>query len=290
MSSATKARASLRRRLGFDHSARMTAKAIEAIRPLRTRPMRVLEAGCGNGQLLAHLSNHRWLSRAERRTVELWGFDVSETAPAVERLTGLLPEERWEERIRTGNSDRWPFQDNYFDIVISNQVLEHVKDMTKFLDECRRTLRPDGVAIHIFPTCRMIVEPHLLVPLVHWLKTDVARTRLLRALYRLGLKKSGFRVPRNPAADMRYLRGSTHYRTWQDISDTAASVRLRCVPRHSFGYLTSAFRRRSLSGAHLGPRRSRLLDYASVAVAQWFFSVTLVMWPTRIDAPKQACQ
>jgi SAM-dependent methyltransferase len=42
-----------------------------------------------------------------------------------------------------------PFQDNYFDFVVSDQVLEHVEgDPQKAIDETYRVLKPGGIAIH----------------------------------------------------------------------------------------------------------------------------------------------
>ncbi len=42
---------------------------------------------------------------------------------------------------------RLPFGDNEFDIVLSSQVLEHVENVDKYLNECRRVLKTDGLLI-----------------------------------------------------------------------------------------------------------------------------------------------
>ena len=46
-----------------------------------------------------------------------------------------------------------PYKDDYFDFVISDQVIEHVEDATKAIQESFRVLKKDGVAIHT--TCFM---------------------------------------------------------------------------------------------------------------------------------------
>lgn len=41
-----------------------------------------------------------------------------------------------------------PFADNTFDYVISDQVIEHIDNPQKSIDESRRVLKPGGIAIH----------------------------------------------------------------------------------------------------------------------------------------------
>lgn len=60
---------------------------------------------------------------------------------------------------------RLPFDDAAFDLVISDQVLEHVHDYPATLAEIHRVLRPGGVSLHIFPSRYRLVEPHVLAPL-----------------------------------------------------------------------------------------------------------------------------
>lgn len=45
-----------------------------------------------------------------------------------------------------------PFPDNYFDVVFSSNVLEHIPHIEKFQSEIHRVLKPTGKAIHILPT------------------------------------------------------------------------------------------------------------------------------------------
>ena len=87
---------SIRRRLGFDHTARMLAAVLAGPdRPENDRPVRVLEAGIGQGSMLSHL-----LSVDFGTEIEFYGFDISDTTRAVELLAGTRPSEPWSERIR----------------------------------------------------------------------------------------------------------------------------------------------------------------------------------------------
>jgi SAM-dependent methyltransferase len=73
------------------------------------------------------------------------------------------------QRIATNGT--LPFPDAAFDIVVSNQVFEHIEAPLPVLKELARVLRPDGLLVAMFPTREIIIEPHLRVPLVHWLRT-----------------------------------------------------------------------------------------------------------------------
>jgi ubiquinone/menaquinone biosynthesis C-methylase UbiE len=58
-----------------------------------------------------------------------------------------------------------PFDDNTFDLILSDQVFEHVQDYPQALSEMARVLKPDGMCLHIFPSRYTPIEPHVYVPL-----------------------------------------------------------------------------------------------------------------------------
>jgi ubiquinone/menaquinone biosynthesis C-methylase UbiE len=45
-----------------------------------------------------------------------------------------------------------PFPDDYFDIVYSSSVLEHIPHLKEFQFEIKRVLKPDGIVIHVVPS------------------------------------------------------------------------------------------------------------------------------------------
>lgn len=49
---------------------------------------------------------------------------------------------------RRGNLEKLPFRDNYFDLVLTADVLEHVRDLGRALGEIARVLKPGG--LHFF--------------------------------------------------------------------------------------------------------------------------------------------
>lgn len=50
------------------------------------------------------------------------------------------------------NGKSIPFPDRIFDVVFSSNTLEHIPHVATFMDEIRRVLKPDGVAIHLMPS------------------------------------------------------------------------------------------------------------------------------------------
>jgi SAM-dependent methyltransferase len=88
--------------------------------------MRVLDAGCGGGRNLVYL---------RRAGYTCYGVDASETMP------------EWE-GFRVARVENLPFEDGYFDVVISSAVLHFAADEAQFgamLREMWRVLQPGGL-------------------------------------------------------------------------------------------------------------------------------------------------
>lgn len=75
-----------------------------------------------------------------------------------------------------------PYEDDSFDIVVSNHTIEHVggpKQQLVHLREIARVLRGDGLVYLASPSRWALVEPHFRVPLLSW-PAPSARDRILR--------------------------------------------------------------------------------------------------------------
>lgn len=101
---------------------------------------RILDAGCGRGRNLVYFLKN--------------GFDVhavdleAENVAHVRELLAALAPQLEETRIRTAQVDSMPFEDDAFDVVISNAVLHFARDPAHFdaiVTELLRVLAPGGM-------------------------------------------------------------------------------------------------------------------------------------------------
>jgi SAM-dependent methyltransferase len=106
------------------------------------RPMDVLDVGCGRGRTLRYLE----AQPDALRRVRLTGIDLDPRLP--ERLHGR---ERW--RAALADASRGlPFRDGAFDVVVCEQVLEHLHGPERLVAEAARVLRPGGLFVAGVPT------------------------------------------------------------------------------------------------------------------------------------------
>jgi 2-polyprenyl-3-methyl-5-hydroxy-6-metoxy-1,4-benzoquinol methylase len=105
-------------------------------------PLRVLDAGAGRGRTVRYLDQLGDLSAFELHAIDL---DTS-------RIEDPYHRERWKSIKSVDLSKGIPFSDSSFDLVICEQVLEHIEDIDGVLQELVRVLRAGGVLIVGTPT------------------------------------------------------------------------------------------------------------------------------------------
>jgi len=111
----------------------------------------IVDLGCGNGDLVQELRN---------RGYQAFGCDfVFKEGPNVATLAAQSII-----RLIEANLYRLPFDDGAVDVVVSDQVFEHVHDYPGTLAEIKRILKPGGASLHIFPSRYTPIEPHVFVP------------------------------------------------------------------------------------------------------------------------------
>jgi SAM-dependent methyltransferase len=139
-------------------------------------PAKLLDFGCGDGQVITKALAAGYDAHGTDLFEGVWDQYRASASALNERLH-IMP-----------SPTKLPFSDASFDIVISNQVFEHVEEKAPVIAELSRVIRPGGVLIAIFPTRDVLIEPHLKVPLIHRFPQGTRRQKLaLDICHRLGL-------------------------------------------------------------------------------------------------------
>lgn len=115
---------------------------------------RLMEVGCGPGFVSAFF--------------ERLGFDIF----------SIEPEDQWfgavteyfalsrERRLQVGIEQLLPEHTGSYDLIFSNNVLEHVEDFEECVSILSACLKPGGLMIHNLPNYFIPYEPHFGIPLV----------------------------------------------------------------------------------------------------------------------------
>ncbi|WP_185973711.1 class I SAM-dependent methyltransferase [Ferrovibrio terrae] len=138
---------------------------------------KVLDYGCGAGTIVQMMIE---------KGVEAYGCDVFyDGGDYSRRVPPVLLENG---TIRRMEGDRIPFEDESFDLIVNNQVLEHVPDLDLVLQEMARVLKPGGRVLSLFPDRSVWRERHCGIPFLHWFpKLSRSRVYYAYALRSLGL-------------------------------------------------------------------------------------------------------
>jgi SAM-dependent methyltransferase len=128
---------------------------IEIARVAKTPRTRVLDFGCGSGELV-------------QRLVQL-GYDAHGCDISFAHDSATLAPDPGRCKQIQQTPYRLPFDDACFDVVLSSSVLEHARNPEEYLREIRRVLQPGGCAMHLFPgKWYLPCEPHIQVPLANY--------------------------------------------------------------------------------------------------------------------------
>ena len=258
------------------------------------RVVRILDLGCGEGELLAYLERNLPRLRPDLQFV-LYGLDVSDHGMqrggflerCAERLGAGAADSSWRERlfgVRSGAP--WPLPDAQLDFIVSNQVLEHVRDPAPVFSEMARALADDGRAVHLFPLRHIVREEHLFLPWVHRIGNADLRLAYIRALSRLGLGKYrghrrtfGMTLDEYSGMHADYIAFMTHYLSEDEVLRHAARAGLRASFRYTQEFYFRKLRQllgRPASFSY-SPRRNGLADWLWMRALRYVSGVTLFL-------------
>lgn len=106
---------------------------------LAQRGMTVLDYGCGAGGSLLEMRN---------MGIDAYGIEADANVQQVVDSLGL--------RIHIGTIEEAPYQNGQFDLIILNQVIEHLPDPSATLSKLEKFLKPGGRMALSFPNARSI--------------------------------------------------------------------------------------------------------------------------------------
>jgi 2-polyprenyl-3-methyl-5-hydroxy-6-metoxy-1,4-benzoquinol methylase len=190
---------------------------------------RILDFGCGAGSMVFRLRELGF---------DAYGFDIHDyvayRSDDDRQWFRFSQSTSRDTSAFTIDADRYaiPFEDDFFDVVHSTSVIEHVLDIRPMMRECARVLRPDGVSIHFYPPKYQVVEPHLYVPLASFIQ----RKAWLRLWIALGARnefQNGLTVDQVAEAYKQYTLTGLRYRTRKELLYAAAEFfhGVRFMPR-----------------------------------------------------------
>jgi ubiquinone/menaquinone biosynthesis C-methylase UbiE len=100
--------------------------------------LKILDAGCGEGHLIAKMYENN-------KENLYFGADITDIA--ADKAKSRCPYAK----ITLCNLSKLPFEDNFFDIVVCTEVLEHIYDFKDVAEELKRVLKTNSYLIITFP-------------------------------------------------------------------------------------------------------------------------------------------
>lgn len=191
----------------------------------------MIDVGCGSGHLLNGLAG-----QFEQRI----GLDVSRRR--LDELGGGRPD-GWEFREADLN-EAFPLEDESADVVVANQVIEHILDPMSFAREIRRILLPGGRSV--------ITTPNI---------------RYLKNIAHILLSGYGPRTSGGNTMDGAWDDGHVHYFTHRDLRELFSQAGFRLVSSSALI---------DVSGG--GLLRSPLDYYATTWPVRELLSGCIVLW------------
>lgn len=159
--------------------------------------VRILDVGCGDGKLIAYLLKSLPILRPD---LQFWigGLDVEDehvqeanyAQNTVKLLNKEFPSIEWASQVSfISSTDLWPIDSDSLDFIISNQVLEHVRNHEFLLRQTKRCLKSDGTSVNLFPLLEILWEGHACMPLVHRIRDQEKRRKWMLFFAKVGFQK-----------------------------------------------------------------------------------------------------
>ena len=118
--------------------------------------LKILDIGCGNGEIANFFAKNN----------KVLTCDIQDQRKDKTNNNFKL--------IKKNKADL-PYKDNFFDIVISNHVIEHITtaEQGKHIEEIKRVLKENGILYLSTENWFFPIEPHYKIPLIHYLPKKI---------------------------------------------------------------------------------------------------------------------
>jgi 2-polyprenyl-3-methyl-5-hydroxy-6-metoxy-1,4-benzoquinol methylase len=149
----------------------------QLVKDCKPRPGRVLDVGCGSGELLSLLKKDGW---------QCFGVEINPKAASyVKKL--------WQIDVKNKELKKNDFPAKNFDVIVLSHVLEHLPDPIQTLKIVRTALKDDGTLVIAVPNIRSI---NAKIFRSYWYALDVPRHLLhfnSETLQKM-LRRAGFKI------------------------------------------------------------------------------------------------
>lgn len=161
----------------------------------------IVDVGCGTGETVYYLMESGY---------DAFGCDLRFKSWEDSAQSDLIRNGRL--RLIGGTEQKkLPFDDDFADIVLSDQVVEHIEDLDSFFREIARIGKPGSISMHYFPSENKPIEPHVRIPLATKFQGRGWIGLWQRGPFK-GMPRRDWRS-RGVDAMYEYLKDKTHYRS-----------------------------------------------------------------------------
>jgi SAM-dependent methyltransferase len=175
---------------------------------------RILDYGCGKGRIV---------EEGLRRGMPIFGCELFGAGSGIAIRDYLSEKGLFGDTVREITEGKIPFPDGYFDLVVSNQVFEHVPHLGPVLAEISRVLSPSGKLLCLFPV-QESYRDHAGTLFAHWFPSNSRAQYFCLLFFRsfgFGRLKKGRGTPREWSEYfVQWLLENTWYRSVKEIDET----------------------------------------------------------------------
>lgn len=258
-----------------------------------TKVIKILDLGCGDGKLIGHICQALSILRPEYK-IRIFGLDVSDAnqqekdyvVKTNQYLSQLHSDNvEVEEMVVIISQDTLPYQENEFDFIITNQVLEHVHDHKFLFKEIYRCLNSNGVNINLFPLREVLWEGHAFMPVVHKIKNLKVRRLFILFFARLGLNKQyhqgksrhGWNSIEEFASTFAHiLETDTNYITLRQLRKLADETKFQVSFKYTKNFFISKLNS-MISIRSYNYHAIKYLDFICFSLCKYLSSVTVIL-------------